>query len=221
MSITFRQSYQNAITDFQNLQTKTRDLNAKMNYNQSDKRRGSLQSLMKIPMWTYMEIERFLPYVNGNTTELMQKFNLDEHDSILFAKSIDIFIKAAFLTLFMFQVESLLKMIRNNLPNTSSNDSYGKIAEDVVRITHPTNWQQQLDVLRTPALIRNCLHNSGVHNKPSVSLIVNGRTFSFVQNQMFGNAGWDNLYFVIDELVNVLDEILTSQDVTQITNIPI
>ena len=60
-------------------------------------------------------------------------------------------------------------MIRNQLHN-SKKDSYYSISKEVLKITHPTDWQQKHDILRVPALIRNCLHTGGVHTKDDEKL---------------------------------------------------
>jgi len=212
---TFSQGYQQAITDFEKLCSQYRDLNLKMKYPSSDKRYGSLQSLMKISMWNLMEIKEFLPYAQGNTSKLMKMFNLNPSDSIQFAKSIDIFLRAAFLSLFMFQVESLLKMIRNQLL-TSPKDNYYNISKEVLKITHPTDWQQKHEILRIPALIRNCLHTSGVHTKDDEKLTVRGVEYEFKKDQMFNNASWDFIYIFIEELGLVLEEILSTAEVKKL-----
>jgi len=91
--VTFAQGYSQAKTDFQNLGTKLRDLNLKINYLTTDKRYGNLQSFMKICMWIILEINDFIPYTQGNTSKLMTMFNLNKSDSNQFAKSIDLLLE--------------------------------------------------------------------------------------------------------------------------------
>lgn len=219
--VTFAQGYQQAVVDFKKLNSKLRDLNVKMKYKKIDKRYGSLQSLLKISMWMFMEIDSFVIFTTGNTSKLIKMFNLTKPDSIQFAKSIDVFLRASYLALFMFQVEGLLKMIRNELPNTSSSNKYYDITKDVLKISHPQNWQSKHDVLQAPALIRNCLHTSGVHTNKDTKVTVRGIDYEFFKDKKFQQASWDYIYMFIDELVNVLKEILTSSPTKKIKFIKI
>lgn len=212
----FPQAYAEAIVDFRNLFQKLKDLNANMIYPKNDKRYGTLQSLLKIVMWILMEIEEFLPVAKGDTSKYRRKFNLDQPNSIKFAKSIDIFLRASFIALFMFQVEVLLRTIRDKLPIKSKSNKYYDISLQVLKKTHPIDWKQKHDVLKAPSLIRNCLHNEGTHTKKYEKVTVRGVDYEFFENQKCNFTSWDYLFIFMDELVNVLKEIVTSSVVQKI-----
>jgi len=212
MSSTIGADYTSAISNFQTLCTKLRDLNAKMNYPDTDRRHASLQSLMKICMWIQMELEDFIPHMK-DTSELMKRFGLSKEDSIQFGLSISVYQKASFITLFMFQIENLLKIIRNELPNLSNSNKFYNISHDVLSVTNPREIKEKHDILRCPAMVRNCLHSSGTHTQQTETLQVGSRTFDFVEDKTFNDAGWDSIYFMVNALVDVLQEILDTNNV--------
>lgn len=214
---TFLQVYQQAELDFQQLCSKTRDLNLKMKIPVTDKRHGALQSLMKICMWKLMDIRGFKNYGIEHTSILMTTFNLSSSDALQFAKSIDILLRGSFLTLFMFQTENLLRMIRDNLSATGTSNKYYNICKDVLQVTHPNDMQQKHDILQISAYVRNCLHNSGMHTNQSKSFLIRNITYYFVQNQMFSQAAWSNIVIFIEELLDVLEEILTNSNVQELS----
>lgn len=202
-----------AESDFQTLCSKITSLATRMSYLPTDGRNRSLSSLISICMWMLLEIKHIQPYANGNITQLTTIFGIGNPDAVRFVNSMDIFLRASFLTVFMFETENLLKKIRNNLSPTSTNNKYFDISSDILQITHPSNWQQKHDVLQVPAYTRNCLHNSGIHNKADKSFVIGTENFNFIQGQMFNKASWNNIFFMTDKLIDVLEEILTNSQV--------
>ncbi len=210
---TFLQVYQQAQLDFQQLCSKIRDLNLKANYPATDKRHGALQSLMKICMWKLMDIKSFQNYGIEHTSILITTFNLNRHDALQFANSTDILLRVSFLTLFMFQTENLLRMILDNLDVNGTSNKYYNICKDVLQVTHPNNLQEKHDILQVTAYLRNCLHNSGAHTNQSKSFTIGNVTYDFVQNQMFSHAAWSDIIIMVNELVDVVDEIISDSNV--------
>jgi hypothetical protein len=202
--------------DFQTLCSKLTKIVIRMSYLPTDRRGLALQSLMQICMWMLMEIKHIQPYASGNTSQLTMMFGLKNLDAVKFVNSMDIFLRASFLTVFMFETENLLKMIRNNLSNTSTSNGYYDISKDVLQITHPSNLQQKHDILQVPAYTRNCLHSSGVHTKSTKSFTIDTENFDFIQDQMFNKAGWNHIFFMINKLIDVLEEILINNEVKQL-----
>lgn len=202
--------------DFQTLCSKLTKLVTRMSYLPTDRRGLALQSLMQICMWMLMEIKHIQPYASGNTSQLTTMFGLKNFDAVKFVNSMDIFLRASFLTVFMFETENLLKMIRNNLSNTSTSNGYYDISKDVLQITHPSNLQQKHDILQVPAYARNCLHSSGIHTKSTKSFTIDTENFDFIQDQMFNKAGWNHIFFMINKLIDVLEEILINNKVKQL-----
>jgi len=214
---TFLQAYQQAEQDFQQLCSKTRNLNLKVKIPVTDKRHGALQSLMKICMWKLMDIRNFINYGIEHTSILMTTFNLSRHDALQFANSVDILLRASFLSLFMFQTENLLRMIRDNLSVKGTSNKYYNICEDVLKVTHPKDWKQKHNILQISAYLRNCLHNSGMHTNPSKSFTIRNVKYDFVQNQMFSHATWSDIVIFIEELVDVLEEVLIHSKVKKLS----
>jgi hypothetical protein len=177
-----------AETDFQILCSKLTDLATRMSYLSTDGRGRALHSLISICMWMLLEIKHIQPYASGNISQLTAMFGINNPDAARFVNSMDTFLRASFLTIFMFEVENLLKKIRNNLSSTSTGNKYYDISKDVLLITHPSNWQQKHDILQVPAYTRNCLHSSGIHTKPTVSVTIGTENFNFIQGQMFNKA---------------------------------
>lgn len=77
----------------------------------------------------------------------------------------------------------------------------------------------QLDVLKVPAFVRNSLHNNGYHTKNDFEVAIRGKLYKFEKGKHVMFAGWDNLYIIFNELLDVIEIIIESLQVKQFPKI--
>ncbi len=78
----------------------------------------------------------------------------------------------------------------------------------------------QCDILNLPAVTRNSLHNNGYHTEKDFEVRIGRRTYKFEKDTQVRFAGWDNLFIMFDELLDVLEVIIESAKVKHIAKIP-
>jgi hypothetical protein len=78
----------------------------------------------------------------------------------------------------------------------------------------------QQKILNLPAMITNSLHDNGYHKEKDCKVVVGIRTYRFEKGKKVRFAGWDNLYIMFDELLDVLEVIIESVRVKQLPKIP-
>ena len=78
----------------------------------------------------------------------------------------------------------------------------------------------QFKILNVPADIRNSLHNNGYHVENDFEVTIRGKFYKFEKGKKVMLAGWNNLYIIFDELLNVIEIIIESPQVKQLPKIP-
>jgi hypothetical protein len=119
--------------------------------------------------------------------------------------------RLGFLVMFQFQVENLLANLLRETQGKSKAKGFFKIAEEIV--SSLPNPQRKLELLNTPALIRNSLHTNGIHhgyNSQSSKVTIDGHTCKFDHLQKVNCAGWGDIALACNESISVVEEILNA-----------
>jgi hypothetical protein len=117
-----------------------------------------------------------------------------------------------------FQVEALLKNIFRELFNTSPpNGFYQTAVKVLVELGLPSG---NIDILNTPARIRNSLHGNGIHirqhqNEPA-SVSVAGVVYNFQHGQRVSCAGWSHVTHALEQSILIVEKILQTPQVQAI-----
>jgi len=114
-----------------------------------------------------------------------------------------------------FQLEHFFDLIRHPLEQTikskiSKNSEFmRKIVEIVSELG--SDMEIKLDILR---YMRNTLHNDGVHkNKNPIHYSIDGVKYDFENGEISNTSSWGHFYLVINEIVEILYQIVTSDTV--------
>ena len=116
-----------------------------------------------------------------------------------------------------FQIENLLRNIARELSVSAGLGFYG-VAQDVLaRLALPADC---VDVLNTPARIRNSLHSNGIHRRlhpdEAERVVVQGVAYEFRDGQPLECASWAHVAHALEASVGVVGEILDTPDVAAI-----
>src|SRR5262249_19597426 len=101
--------------------------------------------------------------------------------------------RLSFLVIFQFQVENLISNLLRELGGTQPKGFYTKAREIVARLPDSA---RKLEILNTPALIRNSLHANGIHHGhggQSFSITLDGYTFRFDHERKVSSGGWGHI----------------------------
>jgi hypothetical protein len=117
----------------------------------------------------------------------------------------------------MFDVEHFLKSIAKLL-GMNTEVSYQEMTRKLKNSLNLTDYQ--LDILNALARVTNSLHNSGYHAEEDFEMVIRGKSYKFEKDKQVKFSGWDNLYIMFDELLDVIEFILETTDVKKLAKIP-
>lgn len=129
------------------------------------------------------------------------------------------FNRYGYVTFIMFHIENCLKIILKELTGTNVFDGYYHICKNLIESITMDNPENKLDVLLIPSFIRNTFHSNGIHTKESCSYTIQDHEFEFTKGKTVTCSGWFHIYLVMKEIVTVLEEILKSKEIKNITKI--
>jgi len=128
--------------------------------------------------------------------------------------------RLGFSVLAQFQIENAFRNIAHELKLPPGRAGFYRTAAAVVKTLNlPTD---RLDVLNTPARIRNSLHSNGIHHRQHLSesprVIIRGVTYEFLDGQPVTCAGWEHIAHALEASVGVLEEVCLAPAVRAIAD---
>ena len=141
-------------------------------------------------------------------------------------KEFQIISKLSFLTMSHFVIENFLKTLLSVLDTSRDPPSgFYKIAQELFTRITVTDNQKCLDILNMLALVRNSLHNNGIHaplhpSLNSVSTTIGNATFVFNKGQRTSVLE-SQMVELLNGVVSCLDEIVHSSEIQQLSSVPI
>jgi len=123
------------------------------------------------------------------------------------------FTRLSYTAIFNFQIENLLKNILAILEKKNPPQSFYRILEKILKILSIVNSEEKFDILYSMALMRNCLHSNGIHTQETKHIKIKGHEMNFVEGQSYEGGNLDEIHFVANEMLDVLEEILDHEKV--------
>lgn len=196
--------------------------------NADDARHSGWQGLVLVVMVGLGNLKSFFP-VHANP-ELLQEYCFfsipTDKSKKQMVDTFEVMQRAAFLSIFMFQVEVFLKNIAKAINidlKTSGKKPKSKgfraITREIIFKLFSENQEERIHFLNMPAMIRNCLHSSGYHNEAGFKILIDGKVYEFVRSEKIEFASWVHIYIFLNKLVDVLEEIVNSKSVKKIKKI--
>ena len=71
-----------------------------------------------------------------------------------------------------------------------------------------------------PSLIRNTMHNGGIHGLGNRVVTVGATRYDFRRNRVFEQAGWNHIVHALSAELDVLDELFQSDRMTNLGSVP-
>jgi hypothetical protein len=120
--------------------------------------------------------------------------------------------RLGFVVLGQFQIENALRNIAHELIDPNQPTGFYRIAASVISaLGLPID---RLEILNTPARIRNSLHSNGIHHRQHPSeaaqVTIGGVLYEFKDGQPVTCAGWEHIAHALQASVGVFEEICLS-----------
>lgn len=216
--ISLNKTISDARLEFRNLLQKLHTLMQKYDntYGDEDARCEFFVMYFQLNLWMVIQFDSFLEVLDRRSDRVSRYIILTEQDRTQFMAQYDTINRASYCTKAMFEVEHFLNSISKELSLTTH--SY----RDMIRkLKNKLNLgNDQFNILIAPALIRNSLHNNGFHSKNDFKVVIRGKSYKFEKDKRVMFAGWDNMYIMFDELLDVIEYIIQSPQVMQLSKVP-
>ncbi|MEP2946148.1 MAG: hypothetical protein ABJN11_17290 [Lentilitoribacter sp.] len=119
-----------------------------------------------------------------------------------------------------FRIENLFMNIMRCFESGYNRRGFSRISGDVFKIMETDNSGADQKTLTVLADLRNSLHNNGMHRNCSKEKVtVGGLEFSFEKDQHVECASWKHILVMLGAIVRILESILLSQPVRELTEI--
>jgi hypothetical protein len=188
----------------------------KRGYGDEDGRPEFFMQCYLLNVWLLTQFDNFLEILDRRNNRVTRYIDLTGQDRKQFVLQYDRINRASYCTAAMFNVEIFLKRIIDNLPGNNKTHGYRNITENLRKSLGLTPYQR--DVLNVLARVRNALHDDGYHRKPDHTVVIRGISYNFVNGQKIGLAGWNHLYIMSDELLDVIiNSIIDTPQVEKLT----
>ena len=105
-----------------------------------------------------------------------------------------------------FSIESFLR--RYVSPNGTPEFNYSKLVRQALKLSGLDN-NENYDSLIVLSMIRNTLHNAGIHSHSSQAIVLQGVKYAFNQGDYVrGDAGWDQIAHAANCALSVVDKMV-------------
>jgi hypothetical protein len=122
-----------------------------------------------------------------------------------------------------FQIETLFQNILLTLGRRADKQGYYNVARDLIAAAGLADPDMELRVLNVPALMRNSMHSNGIHhgwNGTDTVEVINGVEFHFQHGKRVQCGSWYHIVTALLASFDVVDEVLTSNPVKDLAEIP-
>lgn len=217
--VSLNQITHNARNDFLNLLKKSWNCvqTYEKKYSGTDVRSHFFIVFAELNLWLLIQLDSFSEMLDNNTDRISRYMNLNPNSRLMFLSQYDTINRASYCTHAMFEVEDFLKLIGLKVGMKPTN-KYGLFIEEFLKRIDKYDGNTIL-ILKSPAHIRNSLHNNG-YASYDFELLVGNNLYKFVKDQQVYYTGWDNLYLMFDRLIDKIVEIIDSPKIQIINQIP-
>lgn len=151
---------------------------------------------------------------------LLGLVDVNEKSVQLMGDSIHKTSKLSLILIGQFQIENCIQNLSSALGLNSNSPGFYNKANTL--INHLGINADRLEILNTGALIRNSLHSNGIHNgfrNTDFHVTIGGVDYDFLHDQKVSCASLPHISHSLEHSIIVLDEIINTQEVKQITNL--
>lgn len=218
--VSIRKIIMDSYPDFQKLLKKTWDkaVACEKKYGRDDVRKEFFMNFSELLIWLLIQFDDFIITQNTQSGKIDKHIKLTDESRSILVSQLDTINRASFLTKGMFDVEHFIKTILDYFDHSTGN-GYGQLVDDFLNELKIQDVQKT-KILKLPAGVRNALHNNGYTKYPIVKTILHGRVYGASIGDQITFSGWDNIYIMIDELVDCIIDIIDNSKINSEKHIP-
>ncbi len=184
-------------------------------YSNQDYRCAFFGTFCEIVLWILVQLENFS---NHNPDLIIQKrfSKLQDSSRAQILLQIDNINRQSFVTAIMFLIEDFINQILLAL-GRKPEIPYKNNIKTITKLLFEGSFQK-FNILYSPYLIRNSLHNNGYIKilNDEFDLEIGEKTYQFKKDIQITFAGWDNLFILTDEILKIIIEIIENKNIESI-----
>ena len=122
--------------------------------------------------------------------------------------------KLSLLVLAQFQIENCLRSLARDINICVYNLGFYKVAQKL--LVELGIKRDRLEILNTPALLRNSLHKNGIHTGyggKNTLFVIDGVKYEFLDGKRVQCATWEHTAHALEASINILDELFHTNKV--------
>jgi len=175
-------------------------------YGKDDARTEFFTNFSELLIWLLIQFDDFIHTQDMSSGKIKKYITLNDESKSLLVAQLDTINRSSFLTKVMFDVEHFIKSILDYF-GQDVGLGYGKLTENFL-IELKISDTQKMNILKLPASIRNALHNNGYTKYSINKTVLRSRTYVANKGDQINFSGWDNIYIIIDEMIDLLIDII-------------
>jgi len=140
------------------------------------------------------------------------------HDDVDFTVNIiELEVRLGLIVKIQFQIENLFRSLLRELKVVDIDRSgFVDLAKIIFKQTSLPDAPKKFEIIKTFSLIRNSLHANGWFHGKSDAFNIGGMRFEFKTDERISCAHWRHLWVLLEELVSVVEEILSRPTISDI-----
>jgi hypothetical protein len=110
-----------------------------------------------------------------------------------------------------FLIEHSLKCLLRAIDPSDKVDTFKDVAEHILKACGIDEVQRKHDTLYVPALMRNCMHNGGIHDRAQYKIDLAGILYEFVKGEAVQCIRLEGIVHAMLQGADILEEIVLSK----------
>lgn len=214
MTPLFNKTWSELALEMRNLSTRLLSIRSSIGYSKDDARNVVLTNCCIVTTSSQLILNMFSSTESGvlGPADYEKIFDVPEQAQKEANENLEKMTRLNVLLLFQFQVENFMANLNRELGIAKQKGFYNNAKKLLDSIE--LNYEDKLNILNTPAYIRNSLHSNGIHNGRDVEMEINGINYKFLNEETVKCASWVHIINVLNGVVNILEEILASNKIS-------
>jgi hypothetical protein len=170
-------------------------------------------------LWLIIQLENF--HEKYPQQKIGNYMSLEKRSRTQMILQFDTINRQSFITIAMFNIEIFIVALATGLKLKPRSNNYKDTVESLSENLFPLEAKETFRLLYSPYLIRNSLHNNGYIKqlKEDFEISIGGKKFIFKKDTKVTLGGWDNLYILIDGLLDILIQIMEHDKLKSVNKI--
>jgi len=183
----------------------------------NDIRNQTLASTFTILKWINDQLDIYIqfyatPNSPGSAKIIQENPNMKKAQIEELLYHFNMILRSCFLFQFMNRIENCIKKINYFLKGHENKIGYKQICKDLKKNLE-FKTDKEYNILYFPYLVRNSMHNEGIHRDKFASGEIDKYRFTFQPGKPVHYYSWNHIIFFCDKIIEVLETIFAVQSI--------